>query len=284
MATEYRRPIVVGVSRTDTANDVVAWGARQALLRHRPLRLVHAYGTPAVAGKGGRAAPAASRQAYREAAEWVHAQRAYALRLLPGGEVETTVRDGTWVEVLLQQASDAELLVVGTGDERRTEGLATARGVQLVAHAGVPVLLVRGTGLPGAHGTGRIVAGCDERSAPDALFAAAFDEADRRGVGLVVVSAGVSGLAPSDTAGPAEALIGDALIGWRGKYPQVPTDHRVSQASPAAALVEASAGAELLVVGDRGSGGFPGLRLGSVTDALLRHAECPVLVVPLDPR
>ncbi|MFI5960071.1 universal stress protein [Cryptosporangium sp. NPDC051539] len=57
------------------------------------------------------------------------------------------------------------------------------------------------------------------------------------------------------------------------------TERQVSAAAPAAALVEASAGASLLVLGDRGTGGFPGLRIGSTADAVLRHAQCPVLAV-----
>lgn len=50
--------------------------------------------------------------------------------------------------------------------------------------------------------------------------------------------------------------------------------------SPSAqALLSASRGADLLVVGHRGRGGFSGLMLGAVAEQCVRHAACPVLVV-----
>jgi nucleotide-binding universal stress UspA family protein len=47
----------------------------------------------------------------------------------------------------------------------------------------------------------------------------------------------------------------------------------------ASQLCEAARGAELLVVGSRGLGGFRGLLVGSVTHQIVAHAPCPILVV-----
>ncbi len=53
----------------------------------------------------------------------------------------------------------------------------------------------------------------------------------------------------------------------------------VREGNAAQVLLEASAGARMLVVGSRGHGGFTGLLIGSVSSACTEHATCPVLVL-----
>ena len=57
------------------------------------------------------------------------------------------------------------------------------------------------------------------------------------------------------------------------------TGQVVHSDSPASALVDAAKDADLVVVGSRGHGGFPGLHVGSVATQVITHAPCPVLIV-----
>jgi nucleotide-binding universal stress UspA family protein len=49
---------------------------------------------------------------------------------------------------------------------------------------------------------------------------------------------------------------------------------------PVEELLRASAGADMIVVSSRGTGGFKRLRMGSVATQLTHHAHCPVVVIP----
>ncbi len=82
---------------------------------------------------------------------------------------------------------------------------------------------------------------------------------------------------PSYSSKEALAALHGTLRSLIGSYP---VDEQVVLDLPARALVEASAGADLLVVGTRGLGGFEGLLLGSVSERVLELARCPVAVVP----
>jgi nucleotide-binding universal stress UspA family protein len=76
----------------------------------------------------------------------------------------------------------------------------------------------------------------------------------------------------------AAEVLAERLAGWQEKYPQVTVRRVIKRDRPSAALRVAARTAQLLVVGSRGRGGFAGLLLGSVSQALIHHAQCPVLV------
>ena len=76
----------------------------------------------------------------------------------------------------------------------------------------------------------------------------------------------------------AEENLDRALGDVEERNPDVKIERRIEHGSSAAVLVAAADGAAVLVVGARGLGGFAGLILGSVSQQVLRHAHCPVLV------
>ena len=76
--------------------------------------------------------------------------------------------------------------------------------------------------------------------------------------------------------GAVDAVASEGLV--------APIERTLSWEDPTSALLDASKGADLLVVGSRGRGGFMGLLLGSVSQEVAHHAPCPVVIVPPDHR
>jgi nucleotide-binding universal stress UspA family protein len=71
----------------------------------------------------------------------------------------------------------------------------------------------------------------------------------------------------------------EVIKGELGENPSILVKPHVKQGRPAKVLIEESANADLLVVGNRGHGGFAGLVLGSVSQHVAAYAKCPVTVV-----
>jgi nucleotide-binding universal stress UspA family protein len=139
-----------------------------------------------------------------------------------------------------------------------------------------------------------IVVGVDGSEAANAALEAAATEAKVHGAELRVVVvwqapiadyAVGGGLVPFDDTilgalrDAATRIADDAVSRVRESAPGVECTAEVLEGEAAERLLERAAGADLVVVGRRGIGGFKRLVLGSVSDHLVRHAACPVLVV-----
>jgi len=85
---------------------------------------------------------------------------------------------------------------------------------------------------------------------------------------------------PSDfnPAGDAERAADDEVRLALSDYPEVVAQTNVVEGHPAPTLVQASRGADLLVLGSRGHGEFAGMLIGSVSQHCVSNAHCPVLV------
>jgi nucleotide-binding universal stress UspA family protein len=100
----------------------------------------------------------------------------------------------------------------------------------------------------------------------------AWDIPTSYGVGSTVVDG-------EDLAGAAERSLAAAVADACTAHPGVAVHRRVLRGHPAAVLVDQARGADMLVVGSHGHGGFASALLGSVSQRCTQHATCPVVVV-----
>lgn len=85
---------------------------------------------------------------------------------------------------------------------------------------------------------------------------------------------------PAELEKSARSMLTDAVQHALGDSAEV--ELRVQSGQPAEALIAASDDAKVVVVGSRGRGGFTGLLLGSVSQQVIAHSRCPVVVLPHD--
>ena len=139
----------------------------------------------------------------------------------------------------------------------------------------------------------QIVVGIDGSGGGAKALAFAFEEAQRRDadlVGIYVWHYPTLAATPAPFGGvplpPIEEMESAAQEGLNHILEgiEIPEGVRfegvVREGSPARVLIESSEDADLIVIGTRGHGGFTGLLLGSVSQQVVSHAKCPVLVVP----
>ena len=216
---------------------------------------------------------------------------AEAVSTHPAVEVRSSMLAGSAAATLCELSGEARLLVVGNRGLGGIAGLLVgSTSTAVAAHAHCPVSVVRGEADQGRGGP--IVVGFDDSPHAQVAAAFAFEEAAMREADLVAVRAWTPPSMPwrsdvrprnRDVAelGTAERhSLEFAVERLAAKHPSVAVTTRLVTGDARHALAEASAGAQLVVVGSRGRGGFPGLFPGSVSHFLLHHAHCPVAVVP----
>ncbi|SDF40423.1 Nucleotide-binding universal stress protein, UspA family [Lentzea fradiae] len=282
-------PIVAGVDGSASALTAVTWAARESARHRVPLRLVHSYvlptrGYPQIIITGNEIRQAMENIGREKLAEAAAAARAAA----PGVEVVTEIVCGGSTPALVEESKTARLVVVGS------QGLGTVTGMivgstalALAAHGKSPVVVVRGTEVPG----GPVVVGVDGSPTSEAALAFAFETASLRGARLTAVLCWQDLLVESAYAAVPFAvdwaaveaderrLLAQRLAGWQDKYPDVEVEQLVLRDRPVRAMMRLGAEAQLVVVGSRGHGGFTGMLLGSTSQALVYNAPCPLAIV-----
>jgi nucleotide-binding universal stress UspA family protein len=278
--------IIVGVDESDHARAALRWAVDHGAHTHEPVTAVMAWGyidqhhlepgtafDPHYTGTdAARVLDALVARAVDDDDEQV---RRLAVCDLPA-------------RTLLDTSKDAALLVVGARGLGGFRGLAIGSISRQVLHDAVcPVTVVRDD----ADRAGRpVVVGVDGSGPSQRALAWALDLARTRRVPLVAVHAWRLPYAtqtwyaaypdPAELAATAERFLDDQLARVDTTGLVAPVERRVVDDRPSSALLEAAATASVVVVGSRGHGQIASALLGSVSDQVVHHATCPVVVVP----
>lgn len=268
----------------------VDWAARDAALHNLPLTLVHVLASPVVMTFPETPMPPGYTEWQRDQGER-HLRDAVEVAESAGApRVAAEIVVGSTVPILVDMSREAARLVAGS----RGHGLLRRRllgsvSSSLVRHAHCPVAVIH-EAHPDDHprrpDTAPVVVGIDGSPVSEAATALAFEEASLRGVELVAVYAwhdtGFLDFPGIDTAAMAsdgELALAERLAGWRERYPDVTVRRVVVDDRPADQLIDQSREAQLVVLGSHGRGGFTGMLLGSVSQAVVQSAHTPVVVV-----
>jgi nucleotide-binding universal stress UspA family protein len=294
-AIGQRTKLVVGVDGSDGANHALEWAVAEARLRSSMLEVVHAWAPPVPISELGARLNPIDPAFYEHIAHDTLDDAGRAVAAFdPSSEVhvESLLVRGNVPTVLLERSVDADLLVVGNRGRGGFVGLLLGSVSQhCVEQSTRPVAVIRPQ--PSTVTGGGVVVGVDGSQGSWRALRWALDEAALRQTRLSVVHA----WSPPAAVQPAvlvtmppwsmdyyarsESLLHEMVDGMVTRGPQPSSiDLLPIEDRPARALIQCSRGAELLVVGSRGRGGFAGLLLGSVSQQCLHHATCATVVVP----
>ncbi|MFI7610010.1 universal stress protein [Nonomuraea terrae] len=268
-------PVVVGVDDSEASLRAVEWAAGEAERRRRPLRIVHAFIWPLLGAPLGPAPGAPPEGGLRHDAERILATAlARARAVAPDVKVTTSLPESEPVTALLHDSRQAELVVVGSRGLGEVGGLLLgAVGARLGAEVACPVVVVRGLVRPG----GPVVVGVADPDESQRLLPFAFAHAARTTNTLTLVHAAPDQSVDTDSA----VLPGHVLDRWKERCPSVTVVQKTLTGHPGKALMRASSQASLLVVGSHHRHELSALIHGSVSQAVVHHASCPVAIIGL---
>lgn len=280
------RYVVAGVDGSRASRVALRWAAAEAVAREAALRVVTAVPGQRAAQRGTSGA-AVDRSVLGRS---VRRAVADVVRVHPGLEVAAQEIAGVPEAVLHDEGRGAELVVVGTRGAGGFAGLRLGSVALGVAAGGqCAVGLVPADSVVEARDH-EVVVGVDGHHPDEEALGLAFDAAQRREARLRAVHAwrlpapfddGLLAPVEEDRAEWEDEevqLLGDALRAWREKHPAVGLLPDVRLFGPADALVRASGGADLLVVGRGQARTARGL--GGVAHAVAHHTRCPLILAP----
>ncbi|MGW3151384.1 universal stress protein [Streptomyces sp. NPDC001177] len=285
-------PLVVGVDGSDSSLVAVDWAVDEAARHRLPLRLVHA----SLWERYEAAQPSFStdRSAEEVMAQHIIASSVERARLRnPEVKASGEVLPDDAVSILLRAGREAFALVTGSRGRGEIAGLLLGSvSLAVAARAVCPVIVIRGgwQNRPGAYG--RVVVGVGDPTTDAAAVRFAVREAEARGCTLTAIRAWrnpahepVDHLLIADDAARlreerATTSLDEALREAMREHPEVDVHPRPVEGPAHRALLEASAEADLIVVGAVRRHGNFGLQFGRTAHTLLHHSQCPVAVVP----
>ncbi|MET7638737.1 universal stress protein [Streptomyces sp. NPDC005438] len=303
--------VVVGIDGSEHSLRALDGAVAEAALRHVPLELVCGWpwthspaphetlfgprGTSPEDGGTGHPDPAdpGSHPLYRQAEETLRQVTDQVRREHPEVEVRSTMSTEPAADALLRHGAPDRLTVLGTRGRGGFVGLLLGSvSLRVAAHNPGPLLVVRGERRTAP--AGELLYGVDDRPEPGGPRRA-FEEARLRGARLRVVHAWQYPTYPSMVPPPtawvqdeseriaqaADQVAREVVASCRPDFPEVEAVAETVYGQPGHALVEASRHADLVLLTVRRRHRRLALQLGPVTHALLHHADCPVLLVPV---
>jgi nucleotide-binding universal stress UspA family protein len=288
-------PVIVAYDGSKAARAAAAYGAQEATRRGVGLTMIYAHQpTP----MWGLATPILGDYTWER--DWIRQilteGRNEITAAYPELKIEAKIMSGSPAGALTDASATASLVVTGTQSTAGIIGhLAGSVAAQIAAHAHTPVIVVRETDSARPHSStspARIIVGLDGSDESQRALAFAVDEAVDRDASIEAVYGWcipeVHDIEPfvnstyvlEEERAKADRLVAEAVSGWSDRYPDLTIAHRVVYTfDPVDALLQSATGADMIVVGSRGHGGFLGLRLGSTVDGLIRLSSVPVAVV-----